>query len=193
MDYTTELSAVNSMLATIGEAPINTLEDLGVVDAVTARSTLAEVTRSVLVEGWTFNTDLDYPFAPEGFAPFEIKLPPNAMSVLTVPDYEHIIARGNRLYDRTRRSYNFKDHPPVPCEVVWSMSFSELPEATRQYVFIRAARIFQSRALGSDKIHMITEAEERQARWNHRKMNVRVRRRRYLQDSATISLILGNR
>ena len=189
MDATTELSAINGMLATIGEAPINTIEDTGLVDVSVAIAALQEVTRSVLVEGWAFNTDLDYPLYPEGFAPFAINVPPNAMSVLPNETYEHIVVRGSRLYDRTRRSFDFQGHPAVPCEIIWSMGFDELPEVTRQYVYIRATRLFQTRTTASPLLHQITEQDERTARWSHRKFNVRVNRKRFLYDSSSVARI----
>ena len=53
---TTELEAVNIMLAAIGEAPINSLIGTLPVDARIAQSTLTEVNKSVQSEGWSFNT-----------------------------------------------------------------------------------------------------------------------------------------
>lgn len=191
MDTTTELSAVNSMLATVGEAPINTLEDLGVVDAITARSCLLEVTREVCVEGWTFNTDTNFPIVPEGFAPFEATVPPNALSV--VPNDAALTVRGNRIYDTSRYSYNFQDFDPIECTVIWGLSFEELPEVTRQYVALRAARRFQKRAVASELLHAITEEDERRAMWVHRKAHIRVRRKNFLLDSNSVRSIANTR
>lgn len=191
MDTTTELSAVNSMLATVGEAPINTLEDLGVVDAITARSTLREVTREICVEGWTFNTDTNFPLAPEGFAPFEVTIPPNALSV--VPNDPTFVVRGTRLYDTSRYSYQFQDFDPIECDVIWGLEFDELPEVTRQYVAIRAARRFHKRVLASDLIHTITDEDERRAMWVHRRASTRVRRKNFLLDSASVRNISSTR
>ena len=56
---TTELEAINIMLAAIGEAPINTLVGTLPVDARIAQSTLSEVNKSVQSEGWSFNTEID--------------------------------------------------------------------------------------------------------------------------------------
>ena len=54
---TTELEAINIMLAAIGEAPINKLTDTLPVDARLAQSTLTEVSKEVQSEGWSFNTE----------------------------------------------------------------------------------------------------------------------------------------
>lgn len=181
------------MLATIGESPINSLEDLGVVDAITARSTLQEVTRNILVEGWAFNTDVGFPLVPEGFAPFEVKLPPNAMSVTPMGAFANLIVRGNRLYDGSRFSYSFQGFNAIPCEIVWALSFDELPEVTKQYVAVRAARLLQKRAVSAELLHALTEEDERRAMWNHRKANTRIRKKRYLYDSQSVMGIHSNR
>lgn len=191
MDTTTELNAVNSMLATVGEAPINTLEDLGVVDAITARSALQEVTREVLVEGYTFNTDNNFPITPEGFAPFEAKIPPNALNV--VPNDRTLTVRGNRLYDTSRFSYDFQGFDTIACQIIWGLEFDELPEVTRQYVALRAARRFQKRAVASDLLHSITEEDERRAMWVHRKTNTRIKKKAYLFDSRSVRDIHNTR
>ena len=191
MDTTTELSAVNAMLATVGEAPINTLDDLGVVDAITAQAALHEVTREVLVEGYTFNTDQSFPITPEGFAPFEAKIPPNALSV--VPNDRSITVRGIRLYDTTRFSYSFQGFAPIPCQIIWGMGFEDMPEVTRQYVALRAARRFQKRAVASGILHQITEEDERRAMWVHRKANTRIKKKSYLLDSRAVRDIHNTR
>ena len=191
MDITTELTAVNAMLATVGEAPINTLDNVGVVDAITAIAALAEVTRELLVEGYTFNTDENFPLIPDGFSPFEIKIPPNALSV--VPNDKTLTVRGNRVYDTTRFSYDFQGTDKVECQMIWGLDFSELPEVTRQYVAIRAARRFQKRAVASMVLHEITAEDERQSMWVHRKANTRIKRKKYLLDSRTVRDIHNTR
>ncbi len=191
METTTELNAVNSMLAIVGEAPINTLEDVGVVDAITAISSLREVTREVLVEGYTFNTDERYPIIPEGFAPFEATVPPNALSV--VPTDRTLTVRGNRIYDTTTFSYDMSGKSEVEAQVIWGLDFMDLPEVTRQYIAIRAARRFQRRAVASDMLNAITAEDERTAMWAHRRANTRVKKKNYLFDSNSVRSIHNTR
>ena len=59
MTATTELEAVNVMLAAIGEAPINSLTGTLPVDARIAQTTLNETNKDVQSEGWHFNTEID--------------------------------------------------------------------------------------------------------------------------------------
>ena len=53
---TTELEAVNTILSTIGEAPLNSLTGSLPVDGTVAVNILSEITREVQSAGWHFNT-----------------------------------------------------------------------------------------------------------------------------------------
>ena len=55
----TELEAVNTVLATIGEAGVTRLSDdiSQVTDQAMAQRTLREVSRDVQSEAWSWNTD----------------------------------------------------------------------------------------------------------------------------------------
>jgi len=55
---TSKLSAVNTLLAIIGEAPINSLNPPLTGDASLAERTLDEVSREVQGAGWSWNTML---------------------------------------------------------------------------------------------------------------------------------------
>ena len=57
---TTQLEAVNTMLSTIGEAPVNSLTGSLPVDASMAVNILNEVNREVQSAGWKFNTPVEF-------------------------------------------------------------------------------------------------------------------------------------
>jgi hypothetical protein len=61
---TTELEAVNAMLASIGEAPIDSLDGATQSDVQTAINILRDTTREVQTEGWRFNTEFGFEIAP---------------------------------------------------------------------------------------------------------------------------------
>lgn len=159
---TTELEAVNEMLRSIGETPVNSLENLQVIDASIALSTLRSVSRSVQTEGWNFNTEDKYPLALDENS--EAQLPANTLHVDTVYYDADIdaVQRGSRLYDKTNHTYTF-DHAPY-VKLVLMLPFDELPEAARQYIFIRAARVFQDSVVGSPNLHEFKQDDEVRAR-----------------------------
>jgi hypothetical protein len=53
----TELEAVNVLLTTIGEAPVNTLTGNQVTDVTVAKQVLLEISREIQSQGWHFNTE----------------------------------------------------------------------------------------------------------------------------------------
>lgn len=159
LSMTTELDAVNIMLGTIGESPINSLDAAtGVVDAVTARSILAEVSVQVQEEGWHFNTDYEFDLTPTNDG--TIFVPGNAIEVDTSPysrDYD-VAIRGNRLYDRTNKTYVFTE--PLKADLTILLEFNELPQAARHYITVRSARVFQNRVVGSQILQAFTAQDE---------------------------------
>ena len=161
---TTELDAVNIILGTIGEAPINSLEVIsGVVDAVTARNILAETSMSVQAEAWQFNTEKNYTLTPS-MDTGEIYVPSNAIEV-DVDGNDRLLdvaIRGKRLYDRTNKTYIFSK--ALSCEIILLLPFEDMPQAARYYITIRAARIFQQRVVGSDVLNSFTAQDEARAR-----------------------------
>ncbi|WP_197729914.1 hypothetical protein [Rhizobium ruizarguesonis] len=159
---TTELEAINLMLSVIGESPVNTVEDTGLVDAVVARQILIQSSRDVQLVGWHWNTEIDYPVAasfPEG----ELTLPPNTLKVDTAGADASLdlVQRGNRLYDRKNHTFNVGR--TVYVEIVLLLPFDQLPEAARSYIVMRAARQFQERMVGSETIWQFNSRDELRA------------------------------
>lgn len=159
---TTELEAINTILSVIGESPISSLSDISsVADAVLAQSILSEVNRQVQTKGWHFNTEEDYSLSPTVSG--EIVVPSNFLRVDTSGDDREVdvVQRGSRLYNKKEHTYTFLK--PIKCEVVVLLPFEELPQAARHYVTIKAARVFQSRTVGSDALYQFTALDERDA------------------------------
>ncbi|WGD31655.1 hypothetical protein AncyloWKF20_07505 [Ancylobacter sp. WKF20] len=158
---TTELEAVNILLNTIGESPVNSLQNSAHVDASTARRTLAEVNRAIQTEGWHWNTETDYPLQPR-MEDGNVLLPANTMRCSVKEPGRDIVQRGNRLYDRRAHSFTFAS--AVKADLVLLLEFEDLPQAARELCVIRAARIFQQRVLGDGELYQFTVRDELKAR-----------------------------
>lgn len=68
LSATTELQAINAMLAGIGEQPLppdTELTDSGMADVAMAVELLRDTTRTVLTMGWRFNTDIGFGLLPD--------------------------------------------------------------------------------------------------------------------------------
>lgn len=158
----TELEAVNMMLASIGEAPINTLDVAGLVSARTAYTLLKRTSLEVQQEGWHFNTELQMklPLNSGG----EAHLPSNTLRVdVSGPDeWRKVVQRGTRLYDVEKHSYKFDRDLTV--DLVVGLGFDELPQAARHYITVKAGRRFTNGLVQNDLMFRFADIDERQAR-----------------------------
>lgn len=157
----TELDAVNLMLASIGEAPVSTLNAPGVVEAAIAYTKLMNMSRTIQGRGWWFNSESDYPMAPD--LDGNIALPLNMMKVDTSPRSGRfdVVERARKLYNRIDHTFTFTE--TLYCDVVFMLPFEELPHAARWYIALAAARRFQDAMVGSDTLHGFTEDDEARA------------------------------
>jgi hypothetical protein len=188
---TTEIDAVNIMLGTIGESPVSSLAgDQSMVDVALARQVLREVATQVQEEGWHFNTEIRWPLQPTADTK-EILLPANCIQVDT-SGYDaslDVVARGNRLYDRLKRSYEFDR--TVTVDMVVLLEFPLIPQAGRHYIAIRAARVFQQRMVGSETLAHFTERDELRARAALRKLDANTADYNILTGSWSVARVLA--
>lgn len=157
----TELEAVNVMLSVIGEAPVNTLTGATTVDVIQAKAILSQVSREVQSVGWHFNIEKDYPLVPD--VNQEIILASNMVRVDAdqFPEFD-VVQRGARLYNKTDHTFQFNQ--TIQAEVIFLLPFEDIPQVARQFIVIRAARIFQDRMVGSEILHGFTAIDEQKAR-----------------------------
>jgi hypothetical protein len=160
----TELEAVNTMLVTIGEQPVSSLDNLaGLQDASIARQILSNISRAVQSKGWVFNLDLQVTYTPD--ANGEINLGSNVLRIDTTSKVrsatKDIVERGGKLYDREKNTSVFTDTVKVDRVIV--LNFDDLPEAARRYIATRAARVFHDRVVGSGELHRFFQEDEGQA------------------------------
>lgn len=160
MTPTTKLEAVNIMLSSIGESPVNSLNS-GLVDAEIAETILNGINREVQGKGWHFNTEIKMKLTPS--IDNEIALPQNCLRVdRTKTDKdEDVIQRGGKLYNKSTHSFTIKSS--IEVDMVVLLDFEDIPEAARRYITIRAARIFQDRVVGDDTLHTFQQSDEMQA------------------------------
>jgi hypothetical protein len=160
---TTELEAVNEMLMSIGQAPVNTLAVSGIKDVNIARARLQSQTRRVLSRGFNFNTDDNYTLTPDSDG---IILIPNGTLKIegtgATDDYtQRRHAKGMALYNRTDATFVFA--ASVTVKVTWAFAFEDLPETARCYIATAAGRRFQSKVIGSTILDRFEEEDELKA------------------------------
>ena len=152
------LQSVNILLSSINELAINDDVELAdIIEAQKASDVLEEVKKSVLSQGWDFNTDDDWEFAPDidGY----ISIPANILDISSTDS--DIVMRDWRLYSKKNKSAKFEQ--AIKCKVIWDMDFNSISHALRHYITIRASRIFQYRMIGDGSQFDFSEEDEHHA------------------------------
>ena len=159
---TSELEAVNTILSTIGESPLNSLSGSLPVDGTIAKNVLSEVSREVQSQGWHFNTHYKVTLSRD--TNNKIPLATNIVRVEIDPrkyskvSYD-IVQRNNELYNLAKNEETF-DTNFTDVTVVYLLPFDEIPEQAKRYITIRSARIFHDRTLGANTIHKFSQEDE---------------------------------
>lgn len=156
-----ELEAVNTMLRIIGEAPVSTLSSPTSLDVINALADLDETSRQVQERGWMVNKEYDLELTPDinGY----LNVDPDILRIEPTKDYKYLILaqRGTKIYNIKDRTFVFTD--PVKFDVIRLLPFTDLPQALRHYIMVKAARKFQRRQIGAELLDGFTEEEEAQA------------------------------
>ena len=159
---TTELEAVNVIIGTIGEAPISSLSNISLTDAILAYSLLQQVCRQTLAKGWMFNNEKEYPLAADVNG--EVFLPTNTIQFnvsRSMGGQVDGVYRGGRIYDR--ENHTFTISKTVYVDITFALSFEDCPEAFRWFVTMRAARMFLDRTVGNVQMDGFAARDESDA------------------------------
>ena len=159
VDIDTELSAVNAILGSIGQSPISGL-DFANPEISFIFNLLKESSQDVQSEGWTFNTEQDYPFTPDSNN--EILIPSNVLQIDISAETGHeemdVIRRSGKLYDKQEHTYTFTEE--LKCDVVWLFDWVDLPRPIQDYITSRAACFTVSRIVGDGQLYQMCMQKE---------------------------------
>jgi len=160
-----ELDSVNSILMSVGESPVNTLNTQSPEVAI-AQKTLQQVTREVLAEGWVFNTENEVKFTVD--ANDQVALSDAILHVDTNRffhlDTYNVIRKDGKLYDRYEHKDTFPDEGTMYLDVVWMYAFEDIPQSFRDYITAKAIRKASLRMVSDLEINKALEQDEVVAR-----------------------------
>ena len=157
----TELEAVNAILFTIGESPVNSLEATTSVDVINARTLLTAESRKVQDQGWTFNTQ-EGVFIPSDSFSKMIPWRSNWLRVMDGSSGSPYTRRSGNLYDRTSRTDLFPSG--VTVELIEEVPFDELPYCFQTYITCKAARRFNGGSFGDPNTDTEIARQEQEAK-----------------------------
>lgn len=138
-----ELDAVNEMLASIGEDPVQNVDNLP-PSGNTALVLLRTQARDTQADGFWFNVEEAYSLSPNVSG--EVLLADNILDI-DVADSD-VTARGTRLYSRTDQTYIFT--AAVEARVIFHLPWDELPSVFRRFVTAIAIERFVEGFPGAD-------------------------------------------
>ena len=164
---TTELDAINTILATVGETPTtqSVLNAGSSADVVMAKQTFDEVNREVQSQGWHFNTYYDVELTPNetdhivlGTDIARIDLDNHRAGSQDVTQRYDSGSGETRLFNKKDNDFIFENK--VKARIVYLLDFIGIPQAAKHYITIRAARLFQDRMVGSQLHHQYNAVDE---------------------------------
>ena len=165
---TQELPAVNQILASVGQAPVTTLDQTN-PDVAIAYDTLLQVSKEVQAEGWTYNQEFEYEIVTNNNKEYEI--PNNMLQIDFSESYKGNIdpvRRDGKIYDRYNHTYTIGDTAgdTFKVDVVWFFDWIDLPAPIQNYMVAKAATISAQRIIGDPQLIQTLQQREALARAN---------------------------
>ena len=167
----TELDAVNSILMSVGESPVNSLS-VQSPEVVIAQKTLQQVCREILAEGWKFNTETQYPITLD--TNDHAIVPANVLQIdlnrFRHPDAYDTVKKSDsgtmKLYDLHEHSFKFENSSggKIYVDIIWMIVFADIPQVFKDYITVRAARIASNRMVNNPEAAELIAQDEAQAR-----------------------------
>ena len=177
----TELSAVNSILGSIGQSPVTTLGTV-TTDATNTgqeivntfanpqialiHNLLMEVTKDVQNEGWHFNKEDDVKVSPDTNGNFII--PTNYLRY-DIHDglYDRnrdVVRKNGKLYDNVLHTDVFTQD--FYFDITYLLSFNDVPPAIQRYIIARAACKAATQLVSNADLVKLLKMEEEQTKAN---------------------------
>ena len=166
----TELDAVNSILMSVGESPVNTITNVQSPEVAIAQKTLRQVCREIQAEGWSYNTENEYPIDLDTNNQCIV---PNNILQIDLNIYQHgkdfnVVVRSDngvkKIYDKKNHTFTFENCSKLYFDIVWMFDFEDLPQAFKDYVTAKATRVAGIRMVSSAESAKLLEADEAASR-----------------------------
>lgn len=186
----TELEAVNRILAASGDSPVITLGD-GYLQSDLAYQELKQTSRDLQGSGWYFNEEQSVTLTPD-LNNSNIILPANCIEAI-VEHYNggKVIQRGNKLYDRENRTYEFTD--VVKADLLLNLDWDELPQVFREVATYQAALIFINNFVGDPNLLQVQQLHLQQAMVKLMNADSQSRNVSMLENPSSANIIFRNR
>jgi len=156
IDTDTELSAVNSILGSIGQSPVTTLNYEN-PEVSYIYNILTEVNKDVQNEGWHFNTE--YHIATEPDANKHITIPNNA---IRYDIHDGLKDKSKDVVMRNGRLYDLVNHTDEFTQTLYT--FEDLPNPFQRYITYRAAVRAATQLVSNPQLAQLLKEDEFKSR-----------------------------
>ena len=169
----TELSAVNSILGSIGQSPITSLthnppdpDPLANPEISFIKNLLDEVSKDVQTTGWHFNTQNKVKIEPDSNGNFIV--PANAIlfdiSEGQIDRNRDVVRKAGKLFDLVQNTDVFTSG--FYFDIISLYQFVDVPPAIQRYIISRASVRAATQLVSNADLVKLLQLEEQQARAN---------------------------
>ena len=171
IDLDTELSAVNSILGAIGQAPITQLKD-PVTGAITNANPeiqfiynlLKDASIDVQSEGWHFNKEEHVEFQVDSTTN-KVTIPADVVKLDFHNNWHertyNFVRRGGFLYDKINHTDVFTDMADsIELDVIRLYNYEDLPPVFKRYITYRASRMAATQLVANPQLVQLLGQQE---------------------------------
>ena len=162
----TELSAVNSILGSIGQSPITSLQASGGIDPLANPeisiivNILSETNKNVQAQGWHFNSEEGITVSPDAAGNFVVPADAIAYDVSDGQSdrFVDVVRRNGKIYDLVLKTDVFESD--MKFDKVTLVRFDDVPPAIQRYIIARAAVRAASQLVSNTELVKLLKQEE---------------------------------
>ena len=162
IDLDTELSAVNSILGAIGQAPVTSINyDNPEISFI--YNLLRDANVDTQAEGWHFNTELHVKYTPDSVTG-KIAIANDVLQLDVSKGWArreyNVVKRGGYLYDKIDHTDDFSTIESIDLDVVKMYNYEDLPTVFKRYITYRASRQAATQLVANPNlVKLITQQE----------------------------------
>ena len=166
IDPDTELSAVNSILGSIGQSPLTTL-NFNNPETAFVYNLLVEANKDIQNEGWHFNSEENIKVTPDATTKY-INIPTNYLRYdlhdKRIDKSKDLVRRNGRLYDLVEHTDQFTED--LYLDIVTLYPFADVPPVFQRYIISKASVRAAVQQVANRELAALLQIQEQAARAN---------------------------
>ena len=158
----TELSAVNSILGAIGQAPVTSINyDNPEISFI--YNLLRDANVDTQAEGWHFNTEKHVKYYPDSVTG-KIAIANDVLQLDVSNGWSRreyaVVRRNGYLYDKIDHTDDFSDIESIDLDVIKLQNYEDLPIIFRRYITYRASRMAATQLVANPNLVKLIAQQE---------------------------------